>query len=114
MSTTVKNRVQLVGNLGNTPEMKSFDNNKLARFAVATSEYKKNKNGEFITETHWHTVIAWGKLAEKAEKLFEKGSQVLIDGKLVTRNYNDKDGNKRYSTEIVANELVLMNKKQVQ
>lgn len=112
MSTTVKNRVQLVGNLGSTPEMKAFDNNKLARFAVATSEYKKNKNGEYITETHWHNVIAWGKLAERAEKLFEKGSQVLVDGKLVTRNYNDKDGNKRYVTEIVANELVLMNKKQ--
>ncbi|MFO0355942.1 MAG: single-stranded DNA-binding protein [Sphingobacteriaceae bacterium] len=112
MSTTVKNRVQLVGNLGNTPELKSFENNKLARFAVATSEYKKNKNGEFVTETHWHNVIAWGKLAEVAEKLFQKGSQVLVDGKLISKSFVDKEGNKRYVTEIQANELVLMNKKQ--
>jgi single-strand DNA-binding protein len=112
MSTTVKNRVQLVGNIGNTPEVKAFDNGKLAKFSVATADYKKNKDGEFITETHWHNVIAWGKLAEVAEKLFVKGSQVLIDGKLTTSNYTDKDGKKRYVTEIVANELVLMNKKQ--
>ncbi len=112
MNTTVKNRVQLVGNLGNAPEMKSFENNKLARFAVATSEYKRTKNGETSTETHWHNVVAWGKLAEIAEKLFQKGSQVLVDGKLVTRSYTDKDGNKRYVTEIVANEVMLMNKKQ--
>jgi len=111
MSTTVKNRVQLVGNLGNTPEMKSFENNKLARFSVATSDYKKNKEGEFITETHWHNVIAWGKLAERAEKICEKGSQVLIDGKLISRSYTDKEGNKRYVTEIQASELVLMNNK---
>lgn len=112
MSTTVKNRVQLVGNLGNAPEMKTFDNNKLAKFSVATSDFKKNKAGEFITETHWHNVIAWGKLAERAEKLFEKGSQVLVDGKLISKSYTDKEGNKRYITEIQANELVLMNKKQ--
>lgn len=112
MSTTVKNRVQLVGNLGNTPEVKSFENNKLAKFSLATADYKKNKAGEFITETHWHNVIAWGKLAETAEKLFQKGSHVLVDGKLISRSYIDKEGNKRYITEIQANEIVLMNKKQ--
>jgi single-strand DNA-binding protein len=111
MNTTVKNRVQLVGNLGGSPDVKQFDNNKLAKFAVATSEYKKTKNGESTTETQWHNIIAWGKLADIAEKYLEKGSQVLIDGKLSTRHYTDKEGNKRYVTEIIANEVVLMNKK---
>jgi single-strand DNA-binding protein len=112
MSTEVKNRVQLVGNLGKTPEIKVFDNNKLAKFTVATSEYKKNKNGEFITETQWHNIAAWGKQADLAQKLFEKGSKVSVEGKLTTRSYTDKEGNKRYFTEIIATELTLITKKE--
>ena len=112
MSTSVKNRVQLEGNLGKAPEMKNFDNNKLAKFSVATSEYKKNKAGEFITETTWHNISAWGKQAEIAEKTFVKGSRVSIEGKITNRTYTDKEGSKRYFTEIVASEVTLLAKKE--
>lgn len=106
--STVKNRVQLEGNLGKAPEIKVFDSNKLAKFSVATSEYKKNKNGEVITDTQWHNVSAWGKLADLAQKTLDKGSKVSVEGKLQTRSYTDKEGNKRYFTEIVASEIVLL------
>lgn len=110
---TIKNRVQLIGNLGATPEVKELDNgNKMARFTVATSEFYTNKKGEKVTETQWHNIVIWGKLAGIAEKFLEKGSQVVIDGKLTTRNYTDKAGAKKYFTEIVANELLLIDKKQ--
>ncbi|MDZ4664731.1 MAG: single-stranded DNA-binding protein [Bacteroidota bacterium] len=112
MNTSVKNRVQLEGNLGKAPEMKNFDNSKLARFSVATSEYKKNKAGEIITETQWHNIAAWGKLADLAEKTLDKGSHVTIEGKLVNRSYTDKEGNKRYTTEIHASEITLIAKKE--
>lgn len=113
MSTSVKNRVQLEGNVGKNPEVKVFENNnKVANFTVATSEYKKNKAGEFITETTWHNISAWGKQAEIAEKTFVKGSRVSIDGKITNRTYTDKEGNKRYFTEIVANEVTLLAKKE--
>ena len=109
--TTINNRVQLVGNLGATPEVKSFDGgNKVARFSVATSDNYTNKKGEKVTNTNWHNVVAWGKLADIAQDLFQKGSQVSIDGKLTTRNYTDKQGVKKYITEVVANELLLMDK----
>jgi len=110
---TMKNRVQLIGNLGATPEVKEFDNgNKVARFTVATSDYYTNKKGEKVNETQWHNIVIWGKLAGIAEKYLEKGSQVVIDGKLTTRNYTDKEGQKKYFTEIVANELMMLDKKQ--
>jgi single-strand DNA-binding protein len=112
MSTEVKNRVQLIGNLGKAPEIKVFDNNKLAKFSVATSEYKKNKNGEVITDTQWHYVSAWGKLADLAQKTLDKGNKVSIEGKLQNRSYTDKEGNKRYTTEIVASEIVLLSTKE--
>jgi single-strand DNA-binding protein len=109
----IKNRVQLIGNLGGAPEIKEFDGgNKLARFSIATSEFFTNKKGEKVTETQWHNVVAWGKLAENVQKLLQKGSQVAIDGKLVSRNYTDKEGTKRYITEVVANEFMLIDKKQ--
>lgn len=110
--STVKNRVQLEGNLGKAPEIKVFDNNKLAKFSVATSEYKRNKNGEVITDTQWHNISAWGKLADLAQKTLDKGSKVSVEGKLQTRSYTDKDGNKRYFTEIVASEIVLLSSKE--
>lgn len=110
---TMKNRVQLIGNLGAAPEVKEFDNgNKMARFTVATSDYYTNKKGEKVSETQWHNIVIWGKLAGIAEKYLEKGSQVVIDGKLTTRNYTDKEGAKKYFTEIVANELMMLDKKQ--
>ena len=108
---TVKNRVQLVGNLGATPEVKNLENgNKVARFSVATSENYLNKKGEKISATHWHNVVAWGKLAGIAENLLQKGNEVVVDGKLSSRSYIAKDGSKKYITEVIAQELLLNSK----
>ncbi len=109
---SIKNRVQLIGNLGSAPEVKDLDNgNKVARFSLATSDYYVNRKGEKVTETHWHNIVIWGKLAEIAGRYLEKGSQVAIDGKLTTRNYTDKEGSKKYFTEIVAAEMLMLDKK---
>jgi single-strand DNA-binding protein len=108
---SIKNKVTLIGNLGNTPEIKSLENNKkLARVSIATNEIYKNQKGERVTDTTWHNVIMWSPLAEIAEKLLKKGSEVVIEGKLINRTYTDKDGIKRYITEIQANELVVLGK----
>src|SRR6266567_8297525 len=108
----LKNKVQLIGNLGNAPEIKTLDGgNKLARLSLATNETYKNSKGEKVTETQWHNVIAWGKTAEIVEKYFSKGLEVLIDGKLVNRSYTDKDGNKKFVTEVQANELLVFTKR---
>lgn len=108
----VKNKVQLIGNLGNAPEVKVLDGGKkLARMSLATNETYKNAKGEKITETQWHNVIAWDKAAEIVEKYFTKGLEVLIEGKLVNRSYTDKEGIKRYATEVQANELLILTKK---
>jgi single-strand DNA-binding protein len=107
----LKNKVQLIGNLGNNPEVKNMESGKkMARFSIATSETYKNAKGEKVKETQWHNVIAWGKIAEIIEKYLVKGSEVAVEGKLVYRNYNDKDGNKKYITEIQVNELLLLTK----
>lgn len=107
----LKNKVQLIGNLGNNPEVKNLESGKkMARFSIATSETYKNAKGEKVKETQWHNVIAWGKVAEIIEKYVVKGSEVAIEGKLIYRNYNDKDGNKKYITEIQVNELLLLTK----
>lgn len=112
---TLKNRVQLIGNLGRDPEMITFDSGKTkANFSIATSDVRKNDKGEYITETQWHNLVAWGKTAEIAEKILKKGNEVAIEGKLTTRSYEDKDGNKKYITEIIVNEMLLLksNKKE--
>lgn len=108
----VKNKVQLIGNLGQDPEIKKIgDDKKVAHLNVATNENYKNAKGEKVSETQWHNVIAWGKLAEIAEKYLVKGTEVVVEGKLVNRNYTDKQGVKRYITEIQANELLILSKK---
>lgn len=108
----LKNKVQLIGNLGNAPEVKTFDSGKkMARFSVATSESYRNAKGEKVTETQWHNLVAWGKVAEIAEKYLTKGKEVAIEGKLVNRSYEDKDGNKKYITEVQVNELLLIGAK---
>ena len=105
----LKNKVQLIGNLGNAPEVKNTENGKkLARFSMATNETYRGRTGEKITETTWHNVVAWGKVADIAEKFLTKGKEVAIEGKLVNRSYTDKDGIKRYVTEIQVNELLLI------
>jgi single-strand DNA-binding protein len=105
----LKNKVQLIGNLGNAPEVKNTEKGKkLAKFSIATNETYYNVKGEKVTETQWHNLIAWGKVAELVEKYLTKGSEVAIEGKLMNNNYTDKDGNKRYSTEVQVNELLLL------
>jgi len=105
----LRNRVQLIGNLGAAPEVKTITNGrKMARFSMATNEFYLNAKGEKVEETQWHLVVAWGKTAEIAEKLLDKGSEVAIDGKLVNRTYTDKDGAKKYITEVEMNEFLLL------
>jgi single-strand DNA-binding protein len=107
----MRNRVQLIGNLGSDPEVKELDGGKtFARFSIATNEKYTNQKGEKITDTQWHNVVAWGKTAENISKFLKKGSEVAIDGKLNNRSYDDKDGTKKYSTEVLVNEFMLMNK----
>lgn len=103
----LRNRVLLIGNLGNAPEVKNTESGKkLAKFSVATNEVYNNSQGEKVKETQWHNLVAWGKTAEIAEKHLQKGTEVAIEGKLITRNYNDKEGNKKYVTEIMVHELM--------
>lgn len=102
------NRVQLTGNLGNNPEIKTFENGgKLAKFSMATKEEFTTRSGEKSSDTQWHFVTAWGKVAERVEAELKKGSFVSIEGRLVTRNYTDKNGQKKYITEVVANDVVI-------
>lgn len=108
--TSLRNRVQLIGKLGIDPDVKEINKSKKARFSLATNEVYY-QDGNRKEETQWHNVIAWGKTAELAEKYLRKGKEVAIDGKLTSRTYNDKDGNRKYITEIVANELVLLGSK---
>jgi single-strand DNA-binding protein len=104
----LKNKVQLIGNLGNAPEVKTTENGKkLARFSVATDESYRNANGEKVTETTWHNLVAWGKVAEIAEKYLTKGKEVAVEGKLINRSYTDKEGNKKYITEVEVNEILM-------
>ena len=106
---TLRNKVQLIGNLGNTPEIINLESGKkLAKFSIATNESYKNSQGERVTDTQWHNIDAWNKTAEIIEKYLEKGSEVAIEGKLTSRSYETKEGDKRYITEIVCNELLML------
>ena len=108
----LKNKVQLIGNLGNAPEVKTTESGKkLARFSVATNESYRNAKGEKVTETTWHNLVAWGKVADIAEKYLNKGTEVAIEGKLINRSYTDKEGIKKYITEVQVNELLLLGNK---
>lgn len=109
---TLKNSVRLMGNLGQAPEVKLLDSEKkVARLSLATNETYKNDKGEKVTETQWHNLVLWGKQVEVAEKYLAKGSEVAVEGKLTSRNYTDKSGIKRYVTEIVVNEFLMINGK---
>ena len=109
---SLRNKIQLIGNLGNAPEIRTTENgHKMARFSVATNESYTNSSGEKVTETQWHNLIAWNKLAEIAEKFLNKGSEVAIEGKLINRSYTDKEGIKKYITEIQVNELLFLGSK---
>ncbi|AWX44862.1 Single-stranded DNA-binding protein [Flagellimonas maritima] len=108
---SLRNKVQLIGNLGNDPEIVLLENgSKLAKFSIATNESYKNSEGEKVTDTQWHNIVAWGKTAEIVENYLMKGKEVAIEGKLVTRSYETKEGEKRYITEIKCNELLMLGK----
>ncbi len=109
---TLRNKVQLIGNLGNNPEVITLDSGKkLAKFSIATNDSYTNAKGEKIIDTQWHNVIAWNKTAEMVEKYLVKGKEIAVEGKLTSRSYDDKDGTKKYITEIVCNEILFLGSK---
>jgi single-strand DNA-binding protein len=108
---TLRNKVQLIGNLGNDPEIINLESGKtLAKFSIATNESYRNAKGEKITDTQWHNVVAWGNTAKIVENYLVKGKEVAIEGKLTSRGYETKEGEKRYITEVVCNELMMLGK----
>lgn len=110
--SNLRNSVRLIGRLGAAPEVKEISKTKkLAKFSIATSDSYKNDKGEKVEETQWHNITLWDAQATIAENYLIKGSEVAIEGKLVNKNYTDKDGVKRYVTEIMVSELVLLGKK---
>ena len=103
------NKVILVGNLGADPETRTIESGaKVANFSIATSERYKDKNGNQVDRTEWHNIVLWRGLAEIAEKYLKKGSQVYIEGKLRTRSWDDQNGNKRYTTEVLGDNMTLL------
>ena len=107
--STLKNRVQLIGNVGNDPEVKMFEGGKkVANLTIATNESYRNEKGEKVEQTEWHRIVAWGKTAEIIEKYVSKGKEIVVDGKLTHRSYDDKNGEKRFITEVVVNEINLL------
>jgi single-strand DNA-binding protein len=107
----IKNTVQLIGHTGMDPEIKTFEGGKkVANISLATNESYKNDKGEKVEQTEWHRVVAWGKLAEIMEKYVTKGKEIVVQGKLTYRSYEDKNGEKRYITEVVANDILLLGK----
>ncbi len=110
--STIKNHVQLIGNVGQEPTITNLESGKkVARFSLATNENYKDNQGEKQTDTNWHTIVGWGKTAEIIEKYTEKGKEIAVVGKLKTRSYTTSEGDQRYVTEVVANEILLMGNK---
>ena len=107
--STLRNKVQLIGNVGNEPEITNLESGKkVAKFSIATNESYKDSNGEKVTNTQWHNIVAWGKIAEIVEKYVGKGKEVALEGKLTSRSYETKEGEKRYVTEVVVDEILLL------
>jgi single-strand DNA-binding protein len=107
----LRNKVQLIGHVGQEPEIKILEGGKkLAKLTIATNDVYYNEKKEKVTDTQWHNVTAWGKTAEIIESFVTKGKEIALEGKLTHRSFDDKDGNKRYVTEVIANELLLLGK----
>ena len=105
----LRNHVQLIGRVGQTPEIKTLDDGrKIANFSIATNESYRNAKGEKVEQTYWHNLVAWGKTAELIDNYVEKGKEIGIGGKLTNRTYETKEGQKRYITEIVVQEVLLL------
>ena len=110
--TTLRNNVQLIGRLGNDPQIRSFESGKkMASFSIATNDVYYDNKGEKVEDTQWHNIVVWGKKADVVESYLHKGSEIALQGKLINRSY-EKDGDKKYVTEINLNELLMMDKKQ--
>jgi single-strand DNA-binding protein len=106
------NKVTLIGNLGKDPDCQTLEGNiSVAKFTLATTEMYKDKNGQSHSETEWHNVVLWRSLADLAKNYLHKGSMVYVEGKLKTRSYDTKDGDKRYVTEIIADQLIMLDKR---
>ncbi|WMJ75538.1 single-stranded DNA-binding protein [Cytophagaceae bacterium ABcell3] len=109
----IKNKVYLNGFLGRDPEIKTFSNNRtMARMSIGVSESYKNYSGQWMSDTNWHTLVAWGKLAEYAESNLHKGAEVKVEGKLVSRSYEDNSGKRNYITEVVVYDIELVPRKE--
>lgn len=107
--SSLRNKVQLVGNVGNDPEIREFEGGKkLVNLVIATNDRFTNDKGEKVEQTEWHRLVAWGKTAEIIERYVVKGKEVAIEGKLTHRSYDDKNGEKRFITEVVITELLLL------
>ena len=107
----MKNAVQLIGHVGQEPEIKNLEGGKkLANLSIATNEVYYRENGDKVEKTEWHRVTAWGKTADIIERFVTKGKEIAIGGKLSHRSYDDKDGIKRYVTEVIADEVLLLGK----
>lgn len=107
------NKATLIGNLGKAPEIREAGGKKVATFSLATSKSYK-KDGERVTDTTWHNIVLWGSLAELAGKYLEKGSKIYLEGEIRNRSYTDKEGNKKYITEIVGNQITFLSQKSTQ
>jgi single-strand DNA-binding protein len=106
------NRVMLIGNLGKDPDVQFLEGNiGVAKFSLATTETFKDRSGKLISQTEWHTVVLWRGLAELAQKYLHRGSLVYIEGRLRTRSWEDKEGNKKFATEVVGDNLIMLDKK---
>ena len=107
----LKNKVQLIGRLGQDPEIVTFnDGNKIAKFSLATDDSYKDKNGNKVERAYWHNIVVKNGLVKVVEEYVSKGQEIAIEGKLTNRVWEDKDGNKRYVTEVVCNELLMLSK----
>jgi single-strand DNA-binding protein len=108
------NKVTLIGNLGKEPEIQTLEGGiKVAKFSLATTENFKDSNGQNQSQTEWHNIVLWRSLADIAQNYLHKGSLVYIEGKLKTRSYDDKEGQKKYVTEIIAESILMLDKKEV-
>lgn len=110
---SIRNKVTLIGRTGKEVEIVNFENGKLAKVSLATSDYFTNAKGEKVEETQWHNLVAYGRTADIMEKYVEKGDEIAVTGKLTYRNYEDKEGMKRYFTEIRMDELMLLSPRKV-
>jgi len=108
----LRNSVRLIGHLGDNPKMRKLDSEKsVANFTVATNETFRDQNGNKMSETTWHKLVAWGKQAEVAEKYLKKGTEIAVEGKLTNRSYEDKNGETHFVSEIIVNSILVLDKK---